>query len=136
MTEIKRDLRADLAIINAATCGPWSIDGDNNVDGPDTGYGELRVATLEGTARREQSDNATFIAEARTAWPHAIERAINAEAIAEMWRNEAAIQAQQYLDAEEENARLRAGIAVAMTYSGGIIVEMLRKLLTEVPADE
>ncbi|GGF87957.1 hypothetical protein [Paenibacillus abyssi] len=71
MAENKRNFAADQRICDAATPGPWTIEG-NNVDGPDTGYGELRVATLSDTARREQTENARFIAEARTGWPAAL----------------------------------------------------------------
>ncbi|ETT40921.1 hypothetical protein C162_26725 [Paenibacillus sp. FSL R7-269] len=114
MAEIKRDLKADLAF-----CSKDSVIG-------------------------------VYVHEATKAWPHAIARAIAAERrIRELCESNAYYikQAERaeddsYYTREElestrkELAQLRAGIAVAMTYSGGIIVEMLRKLLTEVPADE
>lgn len=75
-TETKRDLHADLAICNAASEG-FMIHASAVVDenGP---YLNVEVYTEEG--RPLTSDDATFIVEARTGWPHAIERAINAEA--------------------------------------------------------
>jgi len=73
----QRDLHADLAICNAATSGPW-IETDG-------GY----VIVLDGTrpegrgdfiAECDNIENARFIEVARDAWPHAIERALKAEA--------------------------------------------------------
>jgi hypothetical protein len=169
-TETKRDLHADLAICEAASAGPWLFEpgSDPEWDGGFAGgiiahsgdyvcdFGDsTQYYPSEGSP--PSTEDATFITEARTGWPHAIERAINAETrIRELcesnayyidqfnriddrrWELEEAVSrmGNEVADAEEENARLRAGIAVAMTYSGGIIVEMLRKLLTEVPADE
>lgn len=51
--------------VAAATPGPWECDQLGNVNGPDTGFGELRVATLESCARRENVVNGEFIANAR-----------------------------------------------------------------------
>ncbi|OMC96253.1 hypothetical protein MKX34_24110 [Paenibacillus sp. FSL R5-0636] len=107
-TETKRDLHADLAICNAATSGPWqtadTTDGYYVLDADDY----VLAATLEHAA------DATFINEARTGWPIAIERAISAEA---------------------ELERLRTCIAVAMTYPPAFINAKLRSLL-EVPTNE
>lgn len=89
MTEIKRDLHADLAICSAATAGPWRkltkyeeaiVNADTfsdvvTVSGDDMAYVDIEPA------------DATFITEARTAWPIAIERAINAEAEVERLRS-------------------------------------------------
>jgi hypothetical protein len=76
MSEIKRDLHADLAICNAATAGPWEWGVDN---------GESLLQNSRGVPVVFISEpgitdaDARFIAEARTGWPHAIERALAAE---------------------------------------------------------
>lgn len=80
----KRDLHADLAICNAATAGLWALDYDweerrycvEAVDVPSWGGGVI-------VADCGQDADARFIAEARTGWPHAIERALAAEALLE-----------------------------------------------------
>ncbi|WP_342439280.1 hypothetical protein NSS79_10405 [Paenibacillus sp. FSL L8-0436] len=133
-TETQRDLHADLALCSeVAEHSPhhWFVMHDTDVMSEDP----PGSCELDSLAWASAPIVAEFIAEARTGWPIALERAIKAEEIAEMWCSETATQVQQYLDAIEELERLRAGIAVAMTYSGGIIVEMLRKLLTEVLRD-
>ena len=88
----KRDLHADLAICEAATAGPWKArewsvpTADQYNVGSTSDDSELFTAwqgarypggpeVSAGQARL----NALFAAEARTAWPHAIERAITAE---------------------------------------------------------
>ncbi|WP_010494985.1 hypothetical protein [Paenibacillus elgii] len=90
MNEIKRDLAADLRICDAATAGPWRRSGDKWGDlvvyspemrGFHNNGGE--IAELDG----DQMKNATFVAEARTGWPHAIKRALDAEAEAERLRS-------------------------------------------------
>ncbi|WNF07427.1 hypothetical protein [Brevibacillus borstelensis] len=76
MTTDKRDLHADLAICNAATAGPWGWGVDN---------GESLLQNSRGVPVVFISEpgitdaDARFIAEARTGWPHAIERALTAE---------------------------------------------------------
>jgi hypothetical protein len=69
----KRNLTADLAICEAATAGPWfKTDGIH----------ALYVSTdacMDVIAECEVTRDATFIAEARTGWPHAIQRAMAAE---------------------------------------------------------
>jgi hypothetical protein len=77
MSEIKRDLRADLAICNAATPGPW-IDNGNEIVTESN-----RFVGIAGALTDEDNQ---FIAEARTGWPHAIERALAAEAEVERLR--------------------------------------------------
>lgn len=95
--ENKRDLAADLAICEAATVGPWAwADGKRE-------YNDLgRVTSPEGdvcnfgnyaryypTAGEEPSKaDATFIAEARTGWPRAIERALAAEDETDLLRDQ------------------------------------------------
>lgn len=140
-TENKRDLNADL-LICAAVPGVYY----------DEGGGYTAISLTEAAAR--------FFEEAPFAWPEAIRRAIVAEAENErlaaevlVWRKEALRQyptpeaydaacaaLHKHRDradtAETKLERLRTGITVAITYSGGIIVEMLRNLLTEVSADD
>jgi hypothetical protein len=83
----ERDLTTDLAICEAATQGPWYAEA----------FGGVYAGTRE-IFRREQgargygggdnsahrasriANNNTFAAEARTGWPHAIKRAMAAEA--------------------------------------------------------
>jgi hypothetical protein len=69
-TENRRDLAADLAICNTATEGPWrySYERDLITSG---GFGVCERLLCYDTGK--------FISEARTGWPHAIERAMAAE---------------------------------------------------------
>lgn len=91
-TETKRDLRADQVICEAASVGPWLFDPGNvpEWDGGDEGgilahngeyvcdFGDsTQYYPTQGTA--PSPADVTFITEARTGWPHAIERAINTE---------------------------------------------------------
>jgi hypothetical protein len=75
--ETKRDLYADLAICDAALVGPWEWGVDN---------GESLLQNSRGVPVVFISEpgitdaDARFIAEARTGWPRAIERAMAAEA--------------------------------------------------------
>lgn len=73
MSEIKRDAAADLAMCEAATPGPWVVDGENGVIWD--GNGQI-VVVLDANA---DPDNDDFIAESRTALPHWIKRAQDAE---------------------------------------------------------
>lgn len=77
MTETKRDLRADLAICSAATSGPWYYLAGCIYE-PD---GRYLFSEDEGAGSTEDF---SFVAEARTGWPIAIERAISAEKENEM----------------------------------------------------
>jgi hypothetical protein len=72
MSETKRNLNADLAICNAATPGPWVIATTTD----DTFVLDKNDLIVSASERHE---DARFIAEARTGWPHAIERAMAAE---------------------------------------------------------
>lgn len=83
MTESKRDLTADLTICNAATDGPWSV----YIDGYSGMGGWTEDCNIAPDIARDvyEGGDATFIAEARTGWPHAIERAMAAEAEVERW---------------------------------------------------
>lgn len=75
--EAKRDLASDLAICNSATAGPWTdAEGNLNLNAVIAmGHG----CPVCGDYGSERAEDALFIVEARTAWPHAIERAISAE---------------------------------------------------------
>jgi hypothetical protein len=72
----QRNLHSDLAICNAALVGPWEWGVDS---------GELLLQNSRGVPVVFISEpgitdaDARFIAEARTGWPHAIERAMAAE---------------------------------------------------------
>jgi len=83
--EEKRDLAADLAICEAATPGPWirRAEFDRAI---------AKEYTLDDVVSAEGDDmchvviepsNERFIIEAREGWPHAIQRAMAAEAEAD-----------------------------------------------------
>lgn len=76
-----RDLKADLEICNKATRGPWVFD-EYDVD-IWSQADPWRVANVGLHTDME------FIAAAREGWPHAIERAIKAEAEVERLKEEA-----------------------------------------------
>jgi hypothetical protein len=78
MSETRRDLNVDLAICNAATPGPW-IDNGNEIVTESN-----RFVGIAGALTDEDNQ---FIAEARTGWPHAIERALAAEEEVERLRH-------------------------------------------------
>jgi len=71
-TTEKRDLEADLELCNKATPGPWVFNG-------------ISVLGAHGLliARTPNDVDAEFIAQAREGWPHAIERALETEALAQ-----------------------------------------------------
>ena len=72
-----RDLKADLELCNKATPGPWEVvPGTNSVSSP------------YPRGRNKPRENMMFIAQAREGWPHAIERAIKAEAEVEQLKGE------------------------------------------------
>jgi hypothetical protein len=114
--ETKRDLHADLAICNAATA---HVNNDTRLR-YDWNGDEFVVTTWDGIElAMDISDEcfARFIAEARTGWPHAIERAIEAERrVAELetalkitkeWHE---YEKRRALAAEAEVERLRAAL--------------------------
>jgi hypothetical protein len=92
MSEIKRDLNVpnrdlsrDLAICNAATPGPWECkkNAHPEFNGQPWGWiqaGGRQIATWSGSRNQNHAADNRFIVEARTGWPHAIERALAAEA--------------------------------------------------------
>lgn len=73
----QRDLKADLELCNKATPGPWVFNG-------------ISVLGAHGLliARTPNDADAEFIAQAREGWPHAIERAMRAEAEVEQLKGE------------------------------------------------
>lgn len=78
--EDNRDLHADLAICEAATVGPWIYSdwpGSVNVVTPSRRI----ITSVYGMDAHEANARGIFIAAARTGWPHAIERALAAEAL-------------------------------------------------------
>jgi hypothetical protein len=90
-----RDLQKDLEICNKATQGPWYWTPEEIECDPETGWwGEPPSVMLPQVMGDDNgkgfvvwsNDDAEFIAQAREGWPHAIERAIKAEAEVERLR--------------------------------------------------
>lgn len=77
MERKKRDLKADLKVCDRATPGPWRHEC--NLD-----CSEIYAPGVDTPIVLVGHDpyDADFIAQAREGWPHAIERAIEAEALA------------------------------------------------------
>lgn len=73
----KRDLKADLKFCDRATQGPWRHEWN-----PD--YSEVYAPGFDNPIILVGHDpyDADFIVQAREGWPHAIERALKAEALA------------------------------------------------------
>lgn len=80
MNEEKRDLVKDLELCEAATPGPWTelLAQGGYIINHECGEETARVIRGAGGVRR--SEDAAFIAAARTGWPHAIRRVMAAEA--------------------------------------------------------
>lgn len=80
---MKRDLKADLELCDKTTSEVWDNFSDASceygvyVAGYDSEYS---IHPQELAATCEKVENANFIAQAREGWPHAIERALEAEA--------------------------------------------------------
>ena len=74
----KRDLKADLKFCNRATQGPWRHEWNPN-------YSEVYAPGVDKPIILVGHDphDAEFIVQAREGWPHAIERALKAEALAQ-----------------------------------------------------
>ena len=88
---MKRDLKADLELCNKATPGPWyrkktgaNFKGfSSEVIIADTSrYATGNKVYAEAKGGQFPANDADFIAQAREGWPHAIERALKAEALA------------------------------------------------------
>jgi hypothetical protein len=75
-TETKRDLLADMALCAAASGGFYI--STSAFEGPHGMYAETAVLTEEG--EQITKSDTEFIIEAREGWPHAIRRALAAEA--------------------------------------------------------
>jgi hypothetical protein len=104
-TEPKRDADADMAVCNAAKPGPWTaVPKPKGTFGKDWreihGPGRNDWIVMPGSFDVSRGDvswtecgvmikpeDADFIALARTALPHWIERALRAEAAIERWRD-------------------------------------------------
>ena len=84
----KRDLRADLELCNKATPGPWEVfpplcgPEGQTVYQVDSGGPICDVSDPYPRGDNKPQENMMFIAQAREGWPHAIERALEAEALA------------------------------------------------------
>lgn len=64
---MKRDLKADLELFNKATPGPWE-------------FGAIYAGTIAGELDEERHRaNRELLKNFREGWPHAIERALDAE---------------------------------------------------------
>jgi len=77
----KRDLLADLKVCDRATPGPWRYEWN-----PD--YSEIYAQGVDTPSPiilvvGHDPYDADFIVQAREGWPHAIERALKAEALAQ-----------------------------------------------------
>ena len=70
----KRDLKADLELCNKATPGPWRA-GESFV----ITFHDEWICEVVGEYSMDCEDNMRFVAQAREGWPHAIERALEAE---------------------------------------------------------
>ena len=75
---MKRDLKADLKFCDRATQGPWRHEWN-----PD--YSEIYAPGFDNPTPiilvEHDPHDADFIVQAREGWPHAIERALKAEAL-------------------------------------------------------
>lgn len=84
VTEKVRDFEADLAICEAATPGPYAIVRCQCGSPVCNQF----FISITGTEGRLSLKDATFIAEARSGWPYAIRRALEAEARVDKLENE------------------------------------------------
>jgi hypothetical protein len=89
-----RDLKADLELCNKATPGPWEVfpplcgPEGQTVYQVDSGGPICDVSDPYPRGDNKPQENMMFIAQAREGWPHAIERAIKAEAEVEQLKGE------------------------------------------------
>ena len=87
----KRDLKADLEICNRASKAPWRVATNKHptTSGNSWGWVEgTRENWCWSNDNKKSYADARFIAQAREGWPHAIERAIKAEAEVEQLKGE------------------------------------------------
>ena len=74
-------MRADLRVCEKAIIGPWKYDHEE-IKASDTVtliFETVQYAEGQNLLRLQDKPTAEFIAQARTGWPEAIERAIKAE---------------------------------------------------------
>lgn len=78
-----RDLEADLEICAKATPGPWRHDALDALDTPEGWVCQFYEGADSNTQEIRDfpnfENNIVFVREARTGWPHAIQRALDAE---------------------------------------------------------
>jgi hypothetical protein len=90
-----RDLEKDKEICDRAMPGPWIRKYVNNIEQAVTGRGICSCGYQNNgdvvKTALENANNMEFIADARKGWPHAIERAIKAEAEVERLQVENAL---------------------------------------------
>ena len=99
-----RDLIKDLELISKATPPPWNGEENTGVEPVfETGCGCCTESTLS-------KEDAEFIAEAREGWPHAIERAIKAEAEVERLKKVYATTNDSWKKLQAENIKLRQAL--------------------------
>lgn len=141
MTTEKRDLHADLAICNAATAGPWALDYD--CEDRKHCVEAVNVSSWGGgviVADCAEEADARFIAEARTGWPHAIERALTAEELCAHQGRSILALAERNRELKVEVERLRRTINEAIESSEwGAYEDSLRsvvRILKEATADD
>ena len=73
---MKRDLKADLELCNKATPGPWEFERPWE-------FGPIYAGAIADALDEERDRaNRELLNNFREGWPHAIERAIKAEALA------------------------------------------------------
>jgi hypothetical protein len=99
-----RDLQKDLEICQAATPGPWIVLPANGMEAcQEESMGcTCLVGYPHPRGENRPTENMHFIAEAREGWPHAIERALNAEDEVEKLQNEL-----EFLRAQVKNLKWR-----------------------------
>ena len=78
---MKRDLKADLELCNKATPGPWEFERPWE-------FGPIYAGAIADALDEERDRaNRELLNNFREGWPHAIERAIKAEALAQKLLN-------------------------------------------------
>ncbi len=120
----KRDLKADLELCNKATPGPWE-------------FGPIYAGTIAGELDEERHRaNRELLNNFREGWPHAIERAIEAEALVRELRealNKIAYPVRSLQnEADEKNFSLDGRVATELANSS----HWLKSIAKEVLGDE
>lgn len=125
---VKRDLEKDLELCNKATGGPWILFPEKC--GPEgqwvlheDGGGEIcEVGDPYPRGDNKPQQNMEFIAAAREGWPHAIERALEAESILKKILPMAMWESCEYWDEEGVNLSTHC-------VEWDEVVELIRKVL-------